>query len=244
MNTDEPSTTTGALSARRVAAHRLLAGFAGVAFTTAAGSVGVLAAYYPLRHASFALQWLLVLALMTLESAAVHLPSEVILPVGGWLVVRQHDLGVMGVLSVGLVAACGNTMGSGLLYALGRAGGRPLVRRFGRYFLVHEDDIDKAERALRQRHVVALFATRVLPVVRTYAGFCAGTLRLPLRSFLVTTFVGSVVWCVPFVALGAVLGDNWDAIKGPAKLAGFVVVGLMVALLVVLTLRQLRRGAS
>ena len=229
------------LSARRVAAHRLLAGVAGVAFTTAAGSASVLAAYYPLRHASYLAQWLLVGALMVFESAAVHLPSEVILPVGGWLVVRQHDLGVAGIAGLALVAACGNTLGCGLLYGVGRVGGRPLVRRFGRYFLVHESDIDKAERALRDRHVLALFGTRVLPVVRTYASFCAGTLRLPLPSFFATSFLGSLVWCTPFVALGAVLGDHGGVIKGPMKYAGIAVVLVLVVGLIALSLRQLRR---
>ena len=90
-DTDFVTETT--ITVRRASLHRLVASVAAVALTTVLGSAGVLATYYPLRHASYGLQWLLVFVLMTGESMAIHLPSEVILPVGGWLVVREHHLG-------------------------------------------------------------------------------------------------------------------------------------------------------
>jgi membrane protein DedA with SNARE-associated domain len=135
-------------------------------------------------------------------------------------------------------------LGSFLLYLAGRTGGRPLVRRYGRYFLVHEHDVDRAEASLRRRRAWALFVTRVVPVVRTYAGFGAGALRFPIPTFLAVTYAGSFVWCLPFVALGAVLGDNWDVIEGPAKAAGIIVVVLLLGLLVISTVRQLRRAPA
>src|ERR1041385_5895082 len=110
---------------KRAAAHRLLAGVAGVAVTSIIGSIGVFAAYYPLRNAAGAVQWLLVFLLMTGESASIHLPSEVILPVAGWLIVRQNDLSLTGLIGVSAIAALGNTLGSSLLYVAGRHGGRP-----------------------------------------------------------------------------------------------------------------------
>jgi membrane protein DedA with SNARE-associated domain len=233
--------TAGGTSERRAALNRLVAGALGVAMTTAIGTAGVLAVYYPLRDAETSVQWLMVFGMMTLESAAVHLPSEVILPVGGWQLVRSGDLGVAGVIGLSAVAALGNTLGSFLLYLAGRSGGRPLVRRYGRYFLVHEHDLDRAEDALRRRWTWALFLTRVLPVVRTYAGFGAGVLRFPVPSFLAVTYAGSLVWCLPFVALGAMVGENWDVIEGPAKVAGIVMLALLLGLLVAATIRQLRR---
>ncbi len=233
---------TGLPSAKRAAMNRLLAGVFGVGATTAIGTAGVLAVYYPLRDADTGVQWLLVFAVMTLESAAVHLPSEVILPVGGWQLVRDGDLGIAGVVGLSLIAALGNTLGSLLLYAAGRSGGRPLVRRFGRYFLVHESDVDRAEAALARRGAWALFLTRVLPVVRTYAGFGAGIVRFPLAQFLAISFAGSFIWCLPFVALGAGLGENWDVIEGPAKAVGIAVLALFLAFLLMAALRQLRRS--
>jgi len=221
----------------------MAAGIAGVALTTAIGSAGVVGAYYPLRHADVALKWLLIFVLMAFESAAVHLPSEVILPVGGWLIVKEEELGIAGILAVSAIAALGNTAGSLALYAAGRHGGRPLVRRYGRYFMLTEHDLDKAEQALTRHHVWAVFVTRLIPVIRTYSGFAAGVLRIPVPLFTVLTFIGSLAWCLPFVLLGAQVGENWDVIEGPAKVTGIAIVLLLLLGLGFLSLRAVRRPA-
>jgi membrane protein DedA with SNARE-associated domain len=222
----------------------MAAGIAGVALTTAIGSAGVVGAYYPLRHADVLLRWLLVFLLMAFESAAIHLPYEVILPVGGWLIVEEGELGIAGLVAVSTVAALGNTAGSLALYAAGRHGGRPLVRRYGRFFMVTEHDLDRAERALTKHHVWAVFVTRLIPVVRTYSGFAAGVLRIPLSLFVVLTFLGSLAWCLPFVLLGALAGENWDVIEGPAKVTGVVVVAVLLVALGWLSFRIVRRNAA
>ncbi len=231
------------IGTRRAAAHRFLAGLTGVVVTTIIGSLGVFATYYPLRDADGIWQWLLVFLLMTGESAAIHLPSEVILPVGGWLIVKNNDLGIGGIAALSAVAALGNTLGSGMLYAAGRYGGRPLVRRFGRYFLVHESDLDSAEAHSGRHRYWALLASRVLPVVRTYGGFVAGLLRMPVVPFVLITFAGSFVWSAAFIALGVSLGEHWEQIRRPAEIVGIVIVVLMVALLLYTTAAQWRRAA-
>jgi membrane protein DedA with SNARE-associated domain len=232
--------TNYGVSDTRGAINRLLVGVLGVAVTSIIGTVGVVAVYYPLRHANFVAQWVLVFAMMVGESAAIHLPSEVILPVGGWLVVREHHLGVTGVVALSAIAAAANTIGSGMLYAAGSWGGRPLVRRYGRWFLLHERDIDAAERRMSRHRVWALFLARLLPVVRTYVGFVAGILRVPPTTFAVVTFAGSFAWCVLFVGAGALLGAHWAAIRGPAEGAGIAIVVLLVVALGAITVAQLR----
>ena len=201
----------------------------------------MVACYWPLRHTSFPFQWLLVFTLMTGESMAIHLPSEVILPVGGWLVVREHDLGVSGVIGLSVVAAAGNTLGATALYLAGRHGGRPLVRRFGRYVLVHESDIDAAARRMEGNAGRAVFISRLLPVVRTYASFVAGMLDVPHGLFALSTFAGSFVWCLAFVAAGALLGQHWSEIRTPAEVVGVFVLTLSVATVIALTIRTFQR---
>ncbi|HYM16011.1 MAG TPA: DedA family protein [Dehalococcoidia bacterium] len=231
-------------AAKRAAANRIGAAALGIGLTSLIGGLGVVAVYYPLRHTPYAVQWLLVFALMTGESAAIHLPSEVILPVAGWLLVRDHHLGVSGLLALSAVAAAGNTAGSSLLYAAGRSGGRPLVRRYGRWVLLHEDDVDRAERHMRRHGVWATFVARLLPVVRTYVGFVAGMLRVPLPAFLAATFAGSFVWSAAFIAVGEQLGTHWSRIRGPMEVAGVAVAALLLLVLAAVTLRQLRRTAA
>lgn len=235
--------TRGA-SIRRGAFNRLLAGLLGIAATSVIGGAGVVAVYYPLRHANFAVQWFLVFVMMVGESAAIHLPSEVILPVGGWLVVREHNLGVTGVIALSAIAAAANTIGSGTLYAAGWWGGRPLVRRYGRWFLIHERDIDAAEKRMSRHRAWALFVARLLPVVRTYVGFVAGILRMPPTTFAAVTFAGSFVWCAAFVGAGALLGTHWSAVRKPAEGAGIAVAVLLVVALAWITLAQVRRTSA
>jgi membrane protein DedA with SNARE-associated domain len=217
---------------------------AGIAATTVTGSLAVIAVYVPLRHAHIVVQWLLVFVLMVGESAGIHLPSEVILPAGGWLVVRDHHLGAPGLIGLSAVGAAGNTLGSGLLYLAGLRGGRPLVRRFGRYVLVGEEDIDGAERRMRGQSNRALFVSRLLPVVRTYSGFVAGLLRIPPRAFVMWTFVGSFVWCGIFVALGDVLGKNWSVVRVPAEIGGGLVAVLLVLLILAGSLARYRKSPA
>lgn len=233
----EMEVTTG-----RAAANRFFAGLGGIALTTVIGSLGVFATYLPLKDAAYEWQWALVFLLMLGESAAIHLPSEVILPVGGWLVVRNHDLGTAGVLQLSIVAALGNTAGSTLLYFAGFHGGRPLVRRFGRYFLIHEHDLDTAIRRGGRHHYVALFVSRLLPVVRTYGGFVAGILRIPLLPFVILTFAGSFIWAAIFIAAGVGLGEHWHAIRRPAEIAGIATVIVLVLALGISSLKLRNRA--
>lgn len=225
---------------KHAAANRIIAGVLGVGVTSLIGGAGVVAVYYPMRHAHYAFQWILVFALMIGESAAIHLPSEVILPVGGWLVVREHGLGLTGLLALSTIAAAGNTVGSSLLYAAGRGGGRPLVRRYGRWILLHESDVDAAEARMRNHHLMALFVSRLLPVVRTYGGFVAGLLRVQLTTFLIVTFAGSFVWSIAFIAVGEALGANWSRIRTPMEIAGIATIALLIAALIAVTVRQMR----
>jgi membrane protein DedA with SNARE-associated domain len=227
---------------KRAAVNRIAAAMLGVGITSVIGGAGVVAVYYPLRHAHYAYQWLLVFVLMAGESAAIHLPSEVILPVAGWLVVRDHDLGFAGLLALSAIAAAGNTAGSSLLYAAGRTGGRPLVRRYGRWILLHESDVDAAERRMRRHGVWATFVARLLPVVRTYAGFVAGLLRVPLPAFIAATFAGSFIWSAAFIALGEALGAHWSRVRGPMEIAGVAVLALLLLAIVAATLRHARRA--
>ena len=109
--------------------------------------------------------------------------------------------------------------------------------------MVTEHDLDRAERALTRHHLWAVFVTRLIPVIRTYSGFAAGVLSIPVPLFTVLTFIGSFAWFLPFVLLGAQVGENWDVIEGPAKIVGIAIVALLLVGLGLLSLRTVRRTA-
>lgn len=151
-----------------------------------------------------------VLVLMAIESACIPLPSEIILPFSGFLV----STGRFQLWWVAIAGALGCNLGSMVAYAVGYYGGRPLAARYGRWVLIAPGDIERAEDWFRRRGDLAVFLSRMLPVVRTYIALPAGVARMPLLRFHVYTFLGSLPWCLLLAYIGARLGANWEAL-GP-----------------------------
>ncbi len=114
-----------------------------------------------------------------LEAACIPIPSEITFGFAGVLASEGH-LSIVGVIVVGTVA---ELIGSFVSYAVGRAGGRPLVHRFGRYLLITQADVDRAERFVAGRGIWAIPLGRALPVVRTFVSLVAGFIEVPPLLF-------------------------------------------------------------
>src|SRR5439155_15239817 len=160
-----------------------------------------------------AIRWPGVIFLMAIESAAVPLPSEIVMPLAGWKLVKEKGLGVEWIALAGLFGAIGNTLGSLVAYYAGAFGGRPLVLKYGKYILVSRHDLDAADRFFDRWGAWAIFFARLLPVVRTFVSVPAGIARMPVVQFPVYTFAGSFHWSVGFAAAGYILGENWEKIR-------------------------------
>ena len=145
--------------------------------------------------------------LMAIESACLPLPSEVIMPFGGYLV----STGQLTLLGVALAGTLGCNLGSIVAYELGKRGGRPFVARYGRYVLVDVADLDRAERFFKRHGGVAVLVARLLPVVRSFIALPAGMARMPLGRFHLYTFLGSFPWCFALAWVGMKLGHAWDS---------------------------------
>ncbi|MBX4205152.1 MAG: DedA family protein [Candidatus Doudnabacteria bacterium] len=146
-----------------------------------------------------------VATLMAIESAAVPLPSEVIMPFAGFVAA----MGRFNLFGLALAGAIGSVIGSWLTYALGYYGGRPLVERFGKYVLITHHDLNLAERFFQKFGAWSTFIGRLLPVVRTFISVPAGISREPLGSFTIAAFAGSFIWSYFLAWLGMKLGENW-----------------------------------
>ncbi len=151
-----------------------------------------------------------VLLLMAIESACIPLPSEIILPFSGFLVAT----GRFELLPLTIVGALGCNLGSMAAYAVGYYGGRPLALRYGRWVGLAPADLARTESFFRRRGDLAVFLSRMLPVVRTYIALPAGIGRMRLVRFHLYTFAGSLPWCFALAYIGERLGANWAAI-GP-----------------------------
>ncbi len=150
-----------------------------------------------------------VVAMMTIESACIPLPSEIIMPFSGYLVYT----GRFNLHLASLAGALGCAIGSVIAYYLGMYGGRPFVERYGRYVLIRKGDIDRADRLFDKYGEPIVFVSRLLPVIRTFISFPAGVSRMRFGRFLVYSFVGSVPWCYFLAYIGMVLGRNWNSIR-------------------------------
>jgi len=152
--------------------------------------------------------YLAVFVLMTLESALIPIPSEVTMVFGGFLAGR----GELSFFWVGMIGALANVLGSWLAYWLGIWGGRPMVEKWGKYVFLRPHDIDKAEAWFAKHGEMAVFVSRLLPVVRTFISLPAGVARMPFGKFTIYTFLGCLPWSFALAWLGLVLGDNWETV--------------------------------
>ncbi len=148
--------------------------------------------------------WGIVIA-MAIESSCIPLPSELIMPYGGFLV---HE-GKFSLFGIALAGAFGNLIGSIFTYWIGLKGGRPLLEKYGKYVLISRHDMDLADKFFAKYGDFASFISRLMPVVRTFISLPAGIARTPFIKFCIYTFLGSFIWCG---ALG------WVGIEGGKRL--------------------------
>jgi membrane protein DedA with SNARE-associated domain len=169
-----------------------------------------------------------IVLLMAIESACIPLPSEIIMPFSGYLVY----MGRFNLWAVGLAGAVGCVLGSLVAYWLGTYGGRPLIEKYGRYLLISHHDLDLADRWFSKYGEIIVFASRLLPVIRTFIAFPAGVARMNVKRFVLYTFAGSLPWCIGLAFVGQKLGEQWnknDTLKSWFHRFDFVIgiIGLM-----------------
>ncbi|MBI2355919.1 MAG: DedA family protein [Candidatus Doudnabacteria bacterium] len=166
--------------------------------------------------------------LMAIESAAIPLPSEVIMPFSGFLV----EAGRFTLFGLAVAGAVGSVVGSVATYALGYYGGRPLILKYGRYVLISENDLKLTEKFFQRFGKLSVFVGRMLPVVRTFISIPAGIGKVPLGSFIVIAFIGSFIWSYFLAWLGLKLGENWQLLEGYFRKFDAVIVIVIVAVIV------------
>jgi len=179
-----------------------------------------------------AMGYLGVVLLMGIESACIPLPSEIIMPFGGYLV--YADPARFNIWWMGVAGAVGCVWGSIVAYFAGMYGGRPFVVKYGRYLLISRRDMDRADVWFKRYGDWAVFFSRLLPIVRTYISFPAGVARVPFWRFIAYTFLGSLPWCLALAWAGRLLGEQWDTrlktyFHGADAIIGGIIVVAIVA---------------
>ena len=179
--------------------------------------------------------------LTLLETVFPPIPSEVVLPLAGYLAGRG-DLDFVTVL---VAATVGSVLGALLLYAAGlRLGRDRAAALLSRLPLVEERDVLRAERWFDRRGQTAVLVGRLVPGVRSLVSLPAGAERMPLGRFTLLTALGSLVWNTLLVGAGALLGRQWQVVERYADVLNYAVTGVVVVLVAWFVVRRLRRRAT
>ncbi len=177
-----------------------------------------------------AMGWPGVVFLMGIESAAIPFPSELIMPLAGWLLIEAKGESAWMLGLAAFYGALGNLLGSWVAYWISYKGGRPLLKKYGRYVLVTQHEVDRAEQWFQKYGELAVFASRLLPVVRTFISIPAGIARMNIWKFSFYTFVGSYPWSLGLAYGGYKLGENWEDLRRVMRPFDFPIAGIIAVL--------------
>lgn len=148
-----------------------------------------------------------------------------------------------GALVLFLAVALGGSLGDQLGYLVGRrSGGRlrdsAIVRRLG------VDGWDRAVEALERRGAQAVFLTRLVPVLRCLTPTAAGVARVPYRSFLAASLLGSLLWSAVYVGVGSLVRATLDTVRQYLGATGWVLLFALVVVVTAVAIARFRRGAA
>ena len=183
-----------------------------------------------ITHLIAALGYPGVLLLMTLESACIPVPSEAIMPFAGAQI--SHPVGSFhpNIWVLTIIGALGNLLGSMIAYWVGAIGGRPFLSKYGKYILIRERDIDKADHFFQKYGDITALVSRWLPIVRTFISLPAGISRMNFPKFCAYTFVGALPFCYMLAWVGVKFGEHMETVKAGLHKADFAVTAVLVVL--------------
>jgi membrane protein DedA with SNARE-associated domain len=197
-----------------------------------------------INHVYLAIGWPGVVLFMTIESACIPLPSEIIMPLAGWMLVEDAGLGAGYIILAGFCGATGNVFGSLIAYWIGDIGGISLLKRYGRYILVSNHDLELANRWFDKYGDWITFVARFIPGVRTFISLPAGIARMNIGKFSFYAFVGSFIWSAGLAYGGYLLGQNWERIRTAMRPFDYPILGAVIILIAILVGIRLRGRKS
>ena len=182
--------------------------------------------------------------LMLAENVFPPVPSEVIMPLAGYLASR----GEMNFTLVVLAGTTGSLAGATFWFWVGARIDRDRLRRWirnhGAFLAMTEDDLDRADAWFARRGARSVFLGRLVPVVRTLISVPAGVARMPMPQFVLYTLLGTGIWTLALAAGGWILGRQFRQIEHYLGIITWVVIGIVALLYVVRVVRLKRSGAA
>lgn len=167
--------------------------------------------------------------LMFLESSFFPFPSEVVVPPAGYLAWK----GQMNLFLVIFSGIAGSILGAVFNYWIAVKWGRPIFEKYGKYFFISNESLDKAERFFAKHGHISTFTGRLLPVIRQYISLPAGLARMPMKQFCAYTALGSGIWVTILALVGYYLGSSQTMIHAEMKKITIILILSCAALIAV-----------
>jgi membrane protein DedA with SNARE-associated domain len=178
------------------------------------------------------LGYLGVAVLTLLENVFPPIPSELVIPLAGF-VAAEGDLHLWGVI---LTGSAGSLAGAALWYELGRRLGEHRVRqwvdRYGKWLTIGATDVDRAQQWFKRHGGMAVLLGRLVPGVRTFVSLPAGFAGMPVPAFLLYSAVGTIIWTAALAYAGVVLKANFTLVGDYVGVATNIVLGALALILV------------
>ena len=146
---------------------------------------------------------------MVLEAVIIAIPSELILATGG-ILASKKIFTFTGAFLTGLL---GSVFCAIVIYFMGYFGGNAFVKKYGKYFFMKEDELEKSDSWFNKYGMLSALIGRNFPIVRTLISLPIGITRQSFWKFLIYTTIGSIPWTLAFVYVGYQLGENWIILK-------------------------------
>lgn len=179
-----------------------------------------------------------VFILMVLESTALPIPSEAIMPSAGFLI----STGKFSFLGVIIFSALGSIVGSLISYCIGFYGSKPLVLKYGKYFLLKPDDLLKTENFFAKHGEKTIFISRFIPVIRHLISLPAGAAKMNVLKFSLYTILGAGIWNTFLILVGFSLGINWQKIEQYTKYLDYIFALAIIAAFIIFTIKRKKSG--
>ena len=184
---------------------------------------------------------------MFLENVFPPIPSEVVLPLAGWLTL-DNGTGFT-LLGVTIVGAIGSVAGAFFFYGLGKwfdeSRVRYLLRRFGKWFMLSENDLDVALSWFQRYGEYVIFFGRMVPIVRSLISVPAGLANMHIGRFTLLTAIGTGLWSFLLALAGRLLGAQWQLVaEFIDRYETVVIIAAVLAVVVFLYVRWRQRKSE
>ena len=176
---------------------------------------------------------------MFLESSFFPFPSEVIMIPAGYLAFK----GDMNIYAAILAGVAGSLAGALFNYLLAAKYGRPFLLKYGKYFFLKEQSLDKLESFFAKHGEISTFNGRLIPGIRQYISMPAGLAKMALGKFSLYTILGAGIWVSVLALLGYYLGANEEQVSKYLKSATVIVLIFIAGLSLFYYLRNKNKGS-